>query len=118
MQHKRCSTLFGRRQRSKQALTALSTSGSVAKYRLCVARRRVSFQTRSIGASCGLYGGRNNSFRFRSVAAQKWGQDRVMIPSVVQYQHHAPSACLLRSRRLRKLWKVTALKIVHIMRTN
>jgi hypothetical protein len=26
-----------------------------------VAKRRVSFQTRSIGANCGLYGGRNSS---------------------------------------------------------
>src|SRR6266404_4625842 len=36
-----------------------------------------------------------------SVAAQKWGQeDRVMIASVVQYQHHAPSGCLLAQQAL------------------
>src|SRR6266702_96420 len=38
-----------------------------------------------------------------SVAAQKWRQeDRVMIASVVQYQHHAPSRCLLAQQTLQK----------------
>ena len=60
MQHSRRSTELGFRHLSKQVLTASSTSTSVVKYRLCVASRRVSFQTRSIGASCGLYGGRNS----------------------------------------------------------
>src|SRR5579863_9482370 len=38
-----------------------------------------------------------------SVAAQKWRQEnRVMIASVVQYQHHAPTGCLLAQQTLEK----------------
>ena len=105
MQHNRCSTLLGRRQRSKQALTALSTSGSVAKYRLCVARRLVSFQTRSIGASCGLYRGRNTSRRCRTwrrkngakagdgLAGRRMLQDRVL--DFGRYPHATARTVLL-----------------------
>jgi hypothetical protein len=65
MQHNLRRTSFGPIQCWKQASTAERTSASVAKYRLCSARRLVSFQTRSIGASCGLYGGRNSNVRCR-----------------------------------------------------
>src|SRR5579859_2031953 len=64
MQHSLRSTSFGLFQCWKQASTAERTSASVAKYRLCSDRRRVSFHTRSTGASCGLYGGRNNNVRW------------------------------------------------------
>ena len=60
MPHNLRSTELGFRHRSKHVSTAKSNSSNVAKKRLCAARRRASFQTRSMGASCGLYGGRNN----------------------------------------------------------
>ena len=50
MQHNRRNTSFARRHRSKHALTALSTSGSVAKWRLCVARRGSGAMRDSTGA--------------------------------------------------------------------
>lgn len=52
MPHNLYSTAFGFRQRSKHDSTAQSNSPKVAKNRLCVASRRASFQTRSMGASC------------------------------------------------------------------
>jgi len=58
--HNLRNTELGVLQRSKHRATAVSTSSKVAKNRLCVARRRASFQTRSTGASCGLSGGRNS----------------------------------------------------------
>ncbi len=61
MPHNRLNTKFGLVHRAKHGCTTSSTSASVSKYRLWVARRRASFQTRSIGANCGLYGGRNRS---------------------------------------------------------
>src|SRR3972149_8930678 len=63
MPHKPRSTAFGFRHKSKQESTAVSNSPRVPKKRLCVAKRRASFQTRSMGASCGLYGGRNSKVR-------------------------------------------------------
>lgn len=59
MPHKRLRTEFGFSHLVKHCSTSSSTSPSVAKYWLWVASRRVSFQTRSMGANCGLYGGRN-----------------------------------------------------------
>lgn len=50
---------------SKHDSTVPTIASNVAKYWLWVASRRASFHTRSIGASCGLYGGRNNSCRTR-----------------------------------------------------
>lgn len=61
MPHSLLSTEFGFCHRTKQDRTDTSTASSVAKYRLWVANRRVSFQTRSMGASCGLYGGKNTN---------------------------------------------------------
>src|SRR5258708_2716938 len=63
MPHNLRRTGFGLRHKSKHDSTAVSNSPRVAKKRLCVARRRASFQTRSMGASCGLYGGRNSKLR-------------------------------------------------------
>ena len=59
MPHKSFKTMLSFCHRTKHCCTTTSTSSSVSKYRLWVAKLRVSFQTRSIGANCGLYGGRN-----------------------------------------------------------
>ena len=61
MPHSLLSTGFGFCHPVKQDLTDTSTASSVAKYRLWVAKRRVSFQTRLIAANCALYGGKNTS---------------------------------------------------------
>src|SRR4030067_189273 len=74
MPHNLCNMRFGFFHRSKHESTAPTSADSVAKYWLCVATRRASFHTRSIGASCGLYGGKNSNpvtrrFFFRKVAS-------------------------------------------------
>ena len=103
MPHNLRSTELGVLQRSKHVETAVSTSSKVAKNRLCVARRRASFQTRSTGASCGLYGGRNSRVStaryFRSNGLE---QDRVVVPGIVQHQHHARVAGAMPQQRLQK----------------
>jgi hypothetical protein len=55
------STEFGFCHPTKQDRTDTSTASSVAKYRLWVANRRVSFQTRSMGVNYGLYGCKNTN---------------------------------------------------------
>src|SRR5574340_1834082 len=78
MPHNLRSTALGFCQRSKQVSTAATSSFRVSKKRLCVAIRRASFQTRSMGASCGLYGGRKGSvstlryFRSRGASNTAW----------------------------------------------
>jgi len=59
MAHSLANCRLGFAQSSKHSWTALRTSFSAGKCRLWVANRRASFQTRSIGLSSGLYGGRN-----------------------------------------------------------
>jgi hypothetical protein len=78
MPHSLRNTEFGFLQWSKHVATAVSNSPRVAKKRLCVAMRRASFQTRSMGASCGLYGGRNSKvstvryFRSKGLRRTAW----------------------------------------------
>lgn len=79
MPHHLRSTELDVLQRSKHVETAVSTSSKVAKNRLCVAMRRASFQTRSMGASCGLYGGRNKQGEHGAICSkQRLEQDRVV----------------------------------------
>ncbi len=74
------------RQRSKHCSTAASSSLNVAKKRLCVAIRRASFQTRSMGANCGLYGGRKSKLstlryrRSKGASSTAWWY---LLPAVV-----------------------------------
>ena len=63
MQHTRRSAGLDLFHRSKHPSTVVSSSSNVEKYRLWVARGLASFNTSSIGASCGTYGGRNSSVR-------------------------------------------------------
>ncbi len=78
MPHNLRSTALGVLQRSKHVEMAVSTSSRVAKNRLCITMRRASFQTRSMGASCGLYGGRNSRvstaryFRSKGLSRIAW----------------------------------------------
>src|ERR1700687_2879876 len=119
MQHSRRSTGLGFRQLSKQVLAASSTSTSVAKYRLCVASRRVSFQTRSIGASCGLYGGRNSRDRMprylrkNGASSTAWWYLALSNTITIRLPRER-----WRSSFWRKLRKVSALNTLHITRTN
>lgn len=54
MPQRRDSVVFGRDQARRQGLIAAMTSASRAKYWLWRQRRRISFQTRSMGLSSGL----------------------------------------------------------------
>src|SRR5471030_236898 len=118
MQHNLRRTSFGPIQCRKQASTAERTSASVAKYRLCSARRLVSFQTRSIGASCGLYGGRNSNVKCRLYL-------RSSGLSMVAWWYLALSSTTtmrLPRRRWRSSWRrkdtnVSALKTGHTCQT-
>src|SRR3989344_322881 len=119
MPHNRLNTGFGRRQPSKQVSTVARSSSSVAKYRLCVASRRASFHTRSMGASCGEYGGRNSSVRmpryWRSNGANKtaWWYRALSSTMTIRW----PCERCRNSFR-RKASKVAALNTGHIERTN
>ena len=115
MPHSLRSTELGFLHRSKHARMTLSNSSSVAKYRLCVAKRRANFHTRSIGASCGLYGGRNSSVRILRYL-RKSGASRMA------WWYRALSSTITmrlprdrcRSNFLRNASKVTALNTSHI----
>src|SRR6202158_3550349 len=119
MQHNRRNTELGMRHRSKQALTASSTSARVAKYRLCVASRRGGLQTPSIVASCGLYGGRKSSdstpryLRRSGASIKAWWYLALSNTTTMRW----PCA-RCRSSFLRKASKVSALNTAHIARTN
>ncbi len=58
-------------RRSKHQSTAVSNSPRISKKRLCIGKRRASFQTRSMGVSCGLYGGRNGKVGTLSYPSSK-----------------------------------------------
>src|SRR4029077_14793973 len=119
MPHNLRSTAFGFLQRSKHVETAVSTSSKVAKNRLCVAMRRASFQTPSMGASCGLYGGRNSRvstaryFRSNGLSRTAWWYRALSRTSTM---------CVVwercRSSGFRKVAKVAALNVAHRERTN
>ena len=61
MAHRRASCRFGLAHKVKRSVTASMTSSSAGKCQLWVANLRVSFQTRSIGLSSRLYGGKKSS---------------------------------------------------------
>ena len=119
MPHNLRSTELGCRQRSKHMSTAASSSLNVAKKRLCVAMRRASFHTRSIGANCGLYGGRNSKLStvryFRNKGLEKYG---VVVPGVVQDDNHALAARAMPQKLLQKVSNVTASNLSHMVRMN
>lgn len=63
-------------RRQKQVSSVWNASCSVTKYRLCVAMRRASFRTRSSGANCGPYGGKNSNvstIRYLCDIGARWG---------------------------------------------
>jgi len=78
MPHSRRNTALGFCHRPKQDSTEATSPPSVSKKRLCVAILRASFQTRSMGANCGLYGGRKSSvstlryFRNKGLSNTAW----------------------------------------------
>jgi hypothetical protein len=90
MPHNLRSTELGVLQRSKHVETAVSTSFRVAKKRLCVARRRASFQTRSMGGQLRTVR-RQKQHGEHGAICSKYGleQDRVVVSGIVQRQHHA-----------------------------
>jgi len=63
MPHNLVRIRFGFFHWSKHDSTTSINMLNVTKYWLCVAMRLASFHTRSIGASCGLYGGKNTNLR-------------------------------------------------------
>src|SRR5512140_1386255 len=119
MPHNLRSTELGFLQRSKHVATAVSTSSKVTKNRLCVAMRRASFQTRSTGASCGLYGGRNsrvNTARYcRSNGLSKtaWWYRALSSTSTMRLPRER-----CRSSVFRTVSNVTALNVTHRERMN
>src|SRR3972149_8989446 len=119
MPHKRRSTGFGFRQRSKQFSVAARSSSSVGKYRLCVASLRASFQTRSIGESCGLYGGRKSRVstrrRLRSQGARSLAWWYAALSSTITMRLPRERC---RSNVLRNSAKVTALNFGDMARRN
>ena len=119
MPHSLRSTEFGFLQRSKHVETAVSNSPRVAKNRLCVAMRRASFQTRSMGASCGLYGGRNSKvstvryFRSKGLRSTAWWY--LALSSTITMR--LPRERCRRSF-FRKVSNVAALNLAHMERTH
>src|SRR5439155_17918966 len=78
-----------------------------------------SVQTRSIGASWGLYGGRNNSdrtFRYRRRNGASDTEWWYLALSTTMSMRLPRERC--RSSRLRKASKVSPLKTLHMARTN
>src|ERR1700674_920014 len=119
MQHSLRRTELGNRHLSKHALTASSTSCSVAKYRLWVANRRASFRTRSMGASCRVYGGRNSRDKTRRCSRRKDAN------SLAWWYLALSSTMIMRLPRerwrrsiFRKTWNVSPLNTWHMARTN
>jgi hypothetical protein len=114
MPHNLRSTELGFLQRSKHVETAVSTASKVAKNRLCVAMRRASFQTRSTGASCGLYGGRNSRVstaryvRRHGLSNTAWWYRAVSTTSTMRV-----SWARCRSRVFRTVSNVAALNVAH-----
>lgn len=106
MAHSFANCRFGLVQKEKRSCTALTTSYRVGKWRLWVAKRRVSFQTRSIGLSSGLYGGKNNSvsrlrcLRSQGRSARAWWY---LALSSTRTRRLLRERCL--SRVFRKRWK-------------
>src|SRR4030065_2770141 len=119
MPHNLNSTAFGFRQQSKHDSTAWSNSPRVAKNRLCVASRRASFQTRSMGASCGLYGGKNsrgNTFRYlrnRGANNMAWWYRALSSTMTLRLPRER-----CRNSFFRKVSNVRAANLSHIERTN
>jgi len=119
MPHNLRSTELGVLQRSKHVETAVSTSSKVAKNRLCVAMRRASFQTRSTGASCGLYGGRNSRvstaryFQSNGLSRTAWWYRPLSSTSTMRVSRER-----CRSSVSRKVSNVAALDVVHRERMN
>ena len=115
MPHNLRNTELGCRQRSKHFSTAASNSPSVAKKRLCVAMRRASFQTRSIGANCGLYGGRNSKvstaryLRSNGLRSTAWWYLALSSTTIMRLPRER-----CRSSFFRKLSKVTASNFSHM----
>jgi hypothetical protein len=119
MPHNLRSTELGFLQRSKHVETAVSTSSKVAKNRLCVAMRRASFQTRSTGASCGLYGGRNSRVstaryvRSNGLSKTAWWYRALSTTSTMRV-----SWARCRSRVFRTVSNVATLNVAHRERMN
>src|SRR5208337_4596894 len=119
MPHNLCNMRFGFFHRSKHDATAPTSSDSVAKYWLCVARRRASFHTRSIGASCGLYGGKNSNlitqrYFFRKDASSTAWWYRALSKTITMRLPRVRH----RSNFFRKTLKVSALNLSHVNRRN
>src|SRR4030065_873266 len=119
MPHNLNSTAFAVRHQSKHDSTAWSNSPRVAKNRLCVARRRANFQTRSIGASCGLYGGKNskvNTLRYlrnRGASNMAWWYRALSSTMTMRLPRER-----CRNSFFRKVSNVRASNLSHIERTN
>lgn len=119
MPHNLRSTELGVLQRSKHVETAVTTASRVAKNRLCVAMRRVSFQTRSMGASCGLYGGRTSRvstaryFRSEGLSRTAWWYRALSRTSTMRVPRER-----CRSSVFRKVSNVAALNVAHSERMN
>ncbi len=114
MPHHLRSTELGVLQRSKHVETAVSPSSKVAKNRLCVAMRRASFQTRSTGASCGLYGGRKSR-----VSTARDGRSQGLSRTAWWYRALSSTITMrvpwerCRRRVFRKVSNVAALNVAH-----
>src|SRR3989338_409652 len=119
MPHNLHSTVFGFFHQSKHDSTAQSNSSKVAKNLLCVARRRANFQTRSIGASCGLYGGKNsraNTLRYlrnRGASNMAWWYRALSSTMTMRLPR---ARC--RNSFFRNVSNVRASNFSHIERTN
>src|SRR4030042_2441625 len=119
MPHNLCNMRFGFFHRSKHESTAPTSADSVAKYWLCVATRRASFHTRSIGASCGLYGGKNSNlvtrrYFFRNGASRIAWWYRALSKTITIRLPRGRH----RNTFIRKNLKVSALNLSQVNRTN
>lgn len=88
MPHSLRSTELDCRQWQKRCSTAASNSSKVAKKRLCVAMQQASFQTCSMGANCGLYGGRKSSLSAIDISTEGLEKYSVVVLGVVEHNHH------------------------------
>ena len=119
MPHSLRNTVFAFRQRLKHTTTAASTSSKLAKKRLCVAMRRANFQTRSMGANCGLYSGRNSK-----VSTLRYFLSKVANNIAWWYRALSSTTTMrlprerCRNNRFRKASNVRASNLSHMARTN
>ena len=119
MPHNLHSTPFGFRQQSKHDSTAQSNSSKVAKNRLCVAETPCQFPNPLDGASCGLYGGKNNRvntlryLRNRGANNMAWWYRALSSTTTMRLPCER-----CRNSFFRKVSNVRASNFSHIERTN